>query len=48
MQKKGMSKLMGMDYTIMYHMVKENVVADALSRREEKGECKLITIVVPK
>ena len=38
-QRKGVCKLMGMDYTIVYRKDKENVVADALSRREEKGEC---------
>ncbi len=32
MQQKGMMKLMGSDYTIVYRKGKENKVADALSR----------------
>ena len=42
---------MGLDYTILYRKGKENVVADALSRREVKGnegQCYGITTVVPK
>jgi len=41
---------MGLDYTILYRKGKENVVADALSRREVKedgGQCYDITVVVP-
>jgi hypothetical protein len=35
LQHKGLYKLMGLDYTIQYKNECENVVADALSRREE-------------
>jgi len=44
---KGVSKLLGLDYVIQYKKGKENIVADALSQREEEGTCKAITIVVP-
>ncbi len=33
MQQKGMMKLMGFDYSIAYRKAKENIAADALSRR---------------
>lgn len=36
-----------MDYTIKYRKGKDNLVADALSRRDEKGSCKAITVVTP-
>jgi len=35
LQKKGMAKLMGLDYTIQYRKGKENVAADAPSRCHE-------------
>lgn len=35
LQQKGMSRLLGMNYSIQYKKGKENVVADALSRRVE-------------
>ena len=34
LQKKGVSKLLGLDYTIHYQQGKENKVVDALLRRE--------------
>ena len=37
---------MGLDYTILYCKGKENVVADALSKREDNEGG--ITVVVPK
>ena len=47
LQRKGVSKLLGLDYTIHYRQGKENKVADALSRREEQASCCAITTVVP-
>lgn len=41
---------MGLDHTILYQKGEENVIADALSRREVKeneGQCYGITAVVP-
>ena len=40
---------MGLDYTILYRNGKENIVANALSKREEidkEGQCHKITAVV--
>lgn len=38
---------MGLDYIIQYRRGKENVVADASSRRNETAACQAITTVVP-
>ena len=38
---------MGLDYTIQFWRGKENIVVDALSRREGKGDCQAITTMVP-
>ena len=48
LQRKGMAKLMGLDYSIQYKKGKENVVADALSRRHEEGSVAAITTVILK
>mgnify|MGYP003366292506 CR=1 FL=1 len=50
-QKKGLTKLLGLDYTIQYRKGRNNLVADALSRLEEEESRQLhmtITIVIPK
>lgn len=47
LQKRGMAKLMGLDYSIQYRRGKENVVADALSRRQEEGSTSAITAIIP-
>lgn len=44
-QQKWVSKLLGFDYSIQYKKGKENLVADALSRRQE-GECSYLTTEV--
>ena len=49
-QKKGLTKLLGLDYSILYRIGSENSVTDALSRRESvdesKGSYASITLVV--
>ena len=47
LQKRGMEKLMGLDYSIQYKKGKENLVADALSRCHEEGEAAVINMVIP-
>jgi len=47
LQRKRVSNLLGLDYTIQYRKGKENMVADALSRGEENGSYKVVTIVTP-
>ncbi len=47
-QQKGMMKLMGLEYIINYKKGKENLAADALSRRGfEEGSAQAISAVVP-
>lgn len=48
MQQKRMFKLIGFDYTIVYRKGKENLVVDALSRRDSEEEDNLaISAVTP-
>ncbi|KAK8936914.1 hypothetical protein KSP39_PZI012212 [Platanthera zijinensis] len=44
-QQKYMAKLLGYDYSIQYKQGKENLCADALSRKEGSEELELCTIV---
>lgn len=48
LQRKGVTKLLGLDYTIQYRKGKENKVVDALSRKEEWGSCQAISVARPK
>ena len=43
-----MSKLMGYDFQVEYRKGAENLVADALSRKEEKAELAAISNPVPR
>lgn len=50
LQQKGISKLLGLDYKILYRKGAENVVADALFRRPKAPESQsysMGSIVVP-
>ena len=47
LQKKGMTKLMGLDYIIQYKKGKENIAINALYRCQEKGELSAISTLVP-
>ena len=47
LQRKGMSKLMGLDYVIQYQRGYENKAADALSRCLEEGGAAAITALTP-
>ena len=46
LQKKGMAKLMGLNFVIQYRKGKENVAVDALLRCYEEGDCGAITTLV--
>jgi hypothetical protein len=47
-QKKWVTKLFGYDYEIIYKKVKENVVADALSRKYEEDQSLFsLSFIVP-
>ncbi len=47
-QQKWMMKLMGLDYTINYKKGKENLTADALSRRSlEESHLEALATAVP-
>ena len=46
LQKKGMAKLMGLDYSIQYKKGKENQATDALSSCHEEGQATAVTMVV--
>jgi len=47
LQRKGMAKLMGLDYLIQYRKGKENIATDALSTCHEEGSSAAMTKVVP-
>ena len=47
LQRKGIAKLTGLDYTIQYNKERENVTVDALSRCYEEGYTTALTMVTP-
>jgi hypothetical protein len=47
-QQKWVTKLFGYDYEIIYKKIKDNVVADALSRKyEDEGSLFSLSFIVP-
>ena len=46
-QQKWVTKLFGYDYEIIYKKEKDNVVADALSRKYEEGSLFSLSFIVP-
>lgn len=46
--KKWLVRVMGYDFVILYKAGKENVVVDALSRREEQGELLALSTPFPR
>jgi len=47
LQKKGMAKLMGLDYIIQYKKGRENMAVDALSICHEEGSSAAIIVITP-
>lgn len=48
LQHKYLTKLLGFDYSIEYRKGKENVVVDALSRRDDpESQCAIVTLIKP-
>jgi hypothetical protein len=45
-QQKWVTKMLGYDFEIVYRKGKENVVVDALSRKDEKDEALLCTLSI--
>ncbi|KAL0313077.1 UNVERIFIED_CONTAM: Retrovirus-related Pol polyprotein from transposon.6 [Sesamum radiatum] len=46
LQQKWISKLLGLDYEIQYKKERDNIAADALSRKEQT-DCFTITVIIP-
>lgn len=46
-QQKWVTKMQGYDFEIVYKKGKDNIVADALSRKEEDATLCSILLVVP-
>ena len=45
-QQKWVTKMLGYDFEIVYKKVKENIVADAISRKDEKYEALLFALSI--